>query len=240
MGDDLFPKTVLAVGAHPDDLEIQIGGTLAKYAQLGSQVIMAIATDGSAGHMCISSNKLAEIRHKEARAASDVIGAKFYWLGYQDELIADDISTRLTFVELIRKSKPDIILTHSPNDYHPDHRTVSKLVLDASFLSGLPNVKTATSAHLGVQPIYYWDTMTGIGFSPTEYVDVSIFYEIKKEMLSKHVSQIKWLLDHDGIDIFSTMFINAQYRGLQCGTSLAEAFCQDKSWPRLRSYRVLP
>jgi N-acetylglucosamine malate deacetylase 1 len=235
-----LPQRILAIGAHPDDLEIQVGGTLARYVQSGCHVTMAIATDGSAGHMEIKADELAVIRHREAQDAANIIGADFIWLGYRDELIADDIPTRLTFVELIRKFRPDIIFTHTPDDYHPDHRTVSKLVFDASFLSGLPNVQTETTVHPGVQPLFYWDTMTGVNFQPTEFVDISDTFDKKKEMLSKHVSQVKWLMDHDGMNVLETIHLNAEYRGQQCGVKLAEAFRPEQSWPRLRTYRLLP
>ncbi len=75
------PLRVLAVGAHPDDLEIICAGTLARYAQRGDQIIMAIATDGSAGHMEIPPAELVQIRYDEAKQAADLIGAEFYWLG---------------------------------------------------------------------------------------------------------------------------------------------------------------
>ena len=235
-----FPQRVLAVGAHPDDLEVQVAGTLARYAHMGCHVTMAVATDGSAGHMEIMAEELAAIRKKEAYESASLIGADFHWLGYKDELIADDIPTRLAFVELIRIYRPDVIFTHAPNDYHPDHRTVSKLVFDASFLSGLPNVQTNSPAHPGVQPLYYWDTMGGVAFEPTEFVDISNFFTQKSAMLSKHVSQIKWLMDHDGMDVLSTIRVNAEFRGQQCGVELAEAFRAEPAWPRLRAYRLLP
>ena len=99
-----FPTRILAVGAHPDDLEILGGGTLARYARQGAQVSMAIATDGSAGHMLIPADELAEIRHDEAARAAALIGADFYWLGYRDEQLFEDIPTRLRFY---RPDPPD-------------------------------------------------------------------------------------------------------------------------------------
>ena len=233
-------KRILAVGAHPDDLEIQMAGTLIKYAQAGCHVVMAIATDGSAGHMLIPADELAEIRKKEASDSAGLIGAQSEWMGLKDELLANDIETRLKFVDLIRKTKPDIIFTHSPDDYHPDHCTLSQLIFDASFLSGLPNVETRFEAHLGVQPLYYFDTMAGIKFQPTEYVDISDVIDKKSEMLSKHESQIKWLKDHDNMDMIKASRIFSEYRGMQCGVPMAEGFRSETSWPRIRTYRILP
>lgn len=233
-------RRVLAVGAHPDDLEILAGGTLAKFAGQGVQMCMAIATDGCAGHMVIPADELVEIRQAEARLSAEIIGAEFYWLGYSDELIFEDISTRLRFVDLIRQARPDLILTHDPQDYHPDHRAVSRLVFDASFLAGLPNIKTGQPVHPGVQPLYYFDVLSGLNFLPTEFVDIGETFEIKRRMLGCHESQLKWLKDHDGINALDFIDIMAHSRGLQCGVTLAEGFRCEPSWGRMRPYRILP
>jgi LmbE family N-acetylglucosaminyl deacetylase len=235
-----FPKCILAIGAHPDDLEIQCGGTLAHFVKRGTVVCMAIATNGSAGHMLITPKKLAQIRRQEAEMSAAKIGANLFWPGYDDELIANDIETRLAFVQLIRQAKPDLIITHDPQDYHPDHRVVSRLVFDASFLSGLPNIKTKSPFHPGVQPLIYFDTFGGVGFQPSEYVDISDTFETKREMLACHISQVKWMKDHDQLDILEIIEIHGRERGLQCGVEFAEAFRSETAWPRLRSYRLLP
>ncbi|MCZ7545518.1 MAG: PIG-L family deacetylase [Anaerolineae bacterium] len=80
-------KSVLAVGAHPDDIEILCAGTLARYAQAGVRVVIGVATDGSAGHMAIPPDELAGIRRAEAERAAAVIGAELIWMGYTDELL---------------------------------------------------------------------------------------------------------------------------------------------------------
>ena len=235
-----FPQRVLAIGAHPDDLEILGGGTLARYAQQGAAISMAIATDGSAGHMLIPADELAEIRRSEAAKAAGLIGADFYWLGYRDEHLFEDIPTRLRIVDLIRQTRPDVILTHNPQDYHPDHRAVSRLVFDASFVSGLPNVKTQHLFHPGVAPLFYFDSFGGTNFIPTEFVDISETFAIKHEMLACHESQVKWLKDHDQIDVLNVIEITSRSRGLQCGVPYAEGYSSEKSWPRQKPYRVLP
>jgi len=233
-------KRVLAVGAHPDDLEILCGGTLAKFAGQGVQVDMAVATDGSAGHMVIPPAELAAIRRQEAINAAAVIGAKLHWLGYTDELLFEDIPTRLRFVELVRETKPDLILTHDPDDYHPDHRVVSRLVFGASFVSGLPNVKTNLPAHPGVQPLYYFDVLTGINFSPGEFVDITDTQAIKKQMLECHASQLTWLEEHHSVNGLDFIDVMGRSRGMQCGVAFAEAFRPLMGWGRLRPYRLLP
>lgn len=231
---------VLAIGAHPDDLEILCAGTLARYAQTGHQVVMCVATDGTAGHMEIKPPELAQIREREARAAADVIKAEFIWLGFPDELIFNDRATRLAFVDAIRRARPDVIITHSPDDYHPDHRMVNRLVFDASFVASLPNIETDQPAHPAVPPIYYMDTLAGKGFHPTEYVDISTTMELKRQMLACHASQLTWLKEHDDIDIVEFMEVVARTRGFQCNVPYAEGFRQEDVWPRTPAERILP
>jgi LmbE family N-acetylglucosaminyl deacetylase len=233
-------KRVLAVGAHPDDLEILCAGTLAKYASSGVQVVMAVATDGSAGHMVIPPDELARVRRAEAHSAAEKIGAEFLWMGYTDELLFEDIQTRLRVVYMIRVARPDVIFSHDPHDYHPDHRVLSRLVFDASFLAGVPYVRTEHEAHPGVQALYYFDVLAGADFMPTEYVDITETYAIKRDMLACHQSQVTWLKDHDNIDVLDFMTVMARSRGLQCGTLYAEGFRPEPGWGRPRPYRVLP
>jgi LmbE family N-acetylglucosaminyl deacetylase len=231
---------ILAVGAHPDDLEILCAGTLARYAQEGHQLVMCVATDGTAGHMVIKPPELARIREREARAAAEVIDAEFIWLGFPDELIFNDRETRLTFVDAIRQAKPDVIITHAPDDYHPDHRVVSSLVFDTSFIASLPNIETNQPAHSIVPPLYYMDTLAGKGFHPTEYVDIGSTIDIKRQMLACHQSQLKWLKDHDNIDVIEFMEVVARTRGFQCNVLYAEGFRQADVWPRTPPDRLLP
>lgn len=93
---------VLAIGAHPDDLEILCGGTLARFAQRGDPVTMLVMSDGSAGHAQIPAPELAAIREREARAAAAVIGAELVWLGLPDEFVFNDEPTRRRLLDAIR------------------------------------------------------------------------------------------------------------------------------------------
>src|SRR2546427_3830314 len=231
---------VLAIGAHPDDLEILSGGTLARFAARGDAVTMLVMTDGSAGHAEIPATELAVIREQEARAAAAVIGAEFVWLGLPDEFVFNDEPTRRRLLEAIRAARPDLILTHDPDDYHPDHRATSRAVFDASFVMGLPNVETPSPPHPGVAPLYYFDTLAGVGFQPAEYVDITGTFATKRSMLAAHDSQVAWLRHHDAIDIQGFMETVARFRGLQCGGDYAEAFRPAHAWPRLRPERFLP
>lgn len=231
---------ILGIGSHPDDLEILCGGTLAKYTSLNHKVTMAIVTDGSAGSRDHPVDELRKIRRKEAENSAQIIGAKLIWLGELDELFFEDKETRYKIVDIIRESKPDVIITHSPNDYHPDHQEVSKAVLNASFISSLPNINTQFPNHEVVCPLYYMDTLVGVNFQPQEYVDISDFFENKKKMLACHSSQIKWMKAHDKIDILELIETTARYRGYQCGVKYAESFQTAPYWLRNKPERLLP
>lgn len=231
---------VLAIGAHPDDLEILCGGTLARCARRGDDVTMLIMTDGSAGHAQIPAAELAVIREREARAAAAVIGAEIVWLGLPDEFVFNDEPTRRRLLDAIRAARPDLILTHAAVDYHPDHVATHRAVFDTSFIVGLPNVVTPSPPHPGVPPLFYFDTLAGVGFLPTEYVDVTETFDVKQEMLRQHASQVEWLLHHDGIDILAFMKTVARFRGLQCGVTYAEGLAAAHVWPRVQPRRLLP
>lgn len=232
---------VLAVGAHPDDLEILCGGTLARYVLEGHEVVMCNATLGNRGSFVHTSAEIAEIRLAEARRAAEVAGAEHVTLGFTDgEVSAADPEQRRAVVDLVREARPDVILTHAPNDYMSDHNEVSKLVFDCSFHATLPLLETAKPHHGTVTPIYYMDTVMGVGFLPTEYVDVSATIETKVAMLEAHESQLTWLRDHDGIDVVEQMRTTTRFRGQQCGVAYAEGFAPCLTWLRGTTRRLLP
>ena len=232
---------VLAVGAHPDDLEILCGGTLVRFAREGHDVVMCNATLGNRGSFEHSSDAIAEIRLEEARRAARLAGAEHTTLGFTDgEVDASSRDQRTAVVDLVRDVRPDLILTHSPHDYMSDHNEVSRLVFDCSFHATLPLLETAKPHHDTVTPIYYMDTVMGIGFQPTEYVDVSGVIDTKVAMLEAHQSQVTWLRDHDGVDIVEQMKTTTRFRGQQCGVAYAEGFVPCLTWLRGTTQRLLP
>lgn len=231
---------VLAVGAHPDDLEILCAGTLAKYARRGDAVVMCYATNGNQGHFVIQPPELARIRCEEARRSTQVIGAEFLWLDLPDQLVEEDLPTRLKFIEMVRQARPDLVLTHHPDDYIMDHRRVSRLVFEATFVATVAHVQTGSPHHTKTPPIYYMDSLAGVEFLPEEFVDISDTIELKREMLSQHQSQVQWLKEHDNIDILEFVDTVARFRGLQCGVRHAEGFRGLRAWGRISPERLLP
>jgi LmbE family N-acetylglucosaminyl deacetylase len=232
---------VLAVGAHPDDLEILCGGTLARFVREGHEVVMCHASLGNRGSFVHTSEEIARIRGAEARRAAELAGAEYATLGFSDaEINAADTGQQRAVVDLVRDARPDLIITHYPDDYMSDHDEISKLVFDCSFHATLPLYETGKPHHSLVTPIYYMDTVMGLGFVPTEYVDVTETIDTKTAMLEAHASQVEWLRDHDGIDVVDEMRTATRYRGQQCGVRYAEGFVPCRQWLRGTTRRLLP
>ena len=132
------------------------------------------------------------------------------------------------------------MITHSPEDYSPDLLAVSKLVCNASLLASMFGYKTKEKPMNVAAPIYFMDTFAGIDFAPTDYVDISDAIQTKIDMLWKHESVLKWLLDKKGVDFEDFVRISAHYRGIQCGVAYAEAFHTYHKWMYVRPERLLP
>ena len=232
---------VLAVGCHPDDLEIGCGGTLAKYVDTGHEVFMCHVVNGDMGHSVIDPGELRRIRTAEAEKAGEVIGATEVINIDIGDLKVDshDIETVKKVIEVVRHVRPDVIITHSPEDYMTDHVETGKLVFNASFSSSVPHFGPGESHGL-IAPLYYMDTLAGVNFMPEEYVDVTGTIERKLEAVSMHESQVKWMLDHDGIDFIDFVRTVSKFRGLQSGVRFAEGFRSCRTWPRQTTNRLLP
>lgn len=231
---------VLAVGAHPDDLEILCAGTLAKYAARGDQVIMAVATNGEVGSTTLPKEEIAAIRRREAQASANLIGAEFIWMGYPDEFLFSTLETRLDFLNLVRKARPDVILAHAPVDYHPDHRTSGQILWDIRVMTTVPNIVTEAPPCDRIPEIYYFDTLAGIDFVPQYYVDISETFEMKKAMLACHRSQSAWLENQYDMNYMQFIEYTCRYRGVQCGVKYAECFQVSPTWPKLHKPPLLP
>lgn len=232
--------TVMGIGAHPDDLELFCGGTLAKYANLGWRVFMCHATNGDKGHFNIPPDQLGEVRRKEALNAARAIDAEAIFLNLPDGEIEVDVKTRALFIDAIRQCRPHVIITHPTEDYHGDHEAVSRLVIAASFFAGVTHIKTTHETFEHIPHIYFMDTYAGVNFNPEEYVDIGNYINKKTEMLKAHESQLQWLKEHDQIDVLTLMDVSARYRGFQCMTVYAEGFKAYRSSLRIGTTRLLP
>jgi LmbE family N-acetylglucosaminyl deacetylase len=231
---------VLAFGAHPDDLEILCAGTLAKYAQRGDSVTLAVATNGEVGSAVLPKHEIAEIRRHEAQAAANVIGAALVWMDFPDEFLFSTPESRLRFLDVVRLARPDVVFTHAPTDYHPDHRATGQMVWDIRVMTTVPNIATPHPPGDKIPEIFYMDTVAGIDFQPEQYVDISDTFHLKQEMLACHKSQATWLENQYQMSYLDFIEYISRYRGLQCGVRYAECFRPSPTWPKWSKPSLLP
>jgi LmbE family N-acetylglucosaminyl deacetylase len=233
---------ILCVAAHPDDIEILCAGTLIRYAREGHQVTMAIFTSGNMGDTLIQPEELGNIREKEARAAAALIDAKVIWGGVMDEHVFPNEEQRHLMIDILREADPDVIFTHSPNDYHPDHRYVSQLVFDSYFQKGLPFIpgQSKPACRFGHAQLYYMDNLGGIGFLPSEYVDITEVLNIKQQMLACHKSQLEAMQQLANTNLAEMVEVQARFRGLAAGCRYAEGFTRLDAYQRGLTSRILP
>ena len=233
--------TVLVVSAHPDDMEIACAGTLLKCKERGDRVVVCHLSDGNMGHEIIQPDELGKMRCQEAKNSGDLGGFETIWGGFHDlDIYDNNKEARDKVVDVIRKVNPDFIITHNPDDYMPDHTATSRLVFDACFAATVPHYETGEKKVSRLTPIYYMDTLAGVEFNPTEYVDVTPYIDKKLEMLNCHESQIVWMRDHDNIDFPDMVKTCCRYRGYQCGADYAEGFRQCHVYLKGTTKRLLP
>jgi LmbE family N-acetylglucosaminyl deacetylase len=131
---------VIMIGAHPDDCDLQFGGTAILFAQMGHHVKFVSMTNGDAGHHEMGGGQLAKRRMAEAKEAGKRFGVEYLVMDNHDGELMPTLENRLKIIREIRKWNADIVITHRPNDYHPDHRYTSMLVQDAAYMVIVPNV----------------------------------------------------------------------------------------------------
>lgn len=236
---------VLAIGCHPDDLEINCFGTLAIHAKRGDEVYICNIANGCMGDMLNPPEVTAAIRLKEAKAAAEKIGAKEYiCLGVDDLSVNSYDEEQLKkVVDVIRKVRPDYILSHGIDgymDYQRDHNEAASLVFNASFVATIPNYKSKYPVYENITPIYFFEPSASNAFRPTDYVDISDVIDLKLEALRCHESQVKWLMEHVSKDVVETTKATAMFRGRLCKTKYAEAFKRCDQVLRMTPKRMLP
>jgi len=129
---------IIAFGAHPDDAEFRLAGTAAKWAALGHHVKLVSVTNGDIGHWAMAGGPLAQRRTAEVLEAARRLGTTAEVLDIHDGELLPTLENRKKIVRLIRDWKADVVFSHRPNDYHPDHRYTGILVQDAAFMVTVP------------------------------------------------------------------------------------------------------
>jgi N-acetylglucosamine malate deacetylase 1 len=233
-----MPNSVLALFAHPDDVEFLCAGTLALLALRGWRVTIITATPGDCGSAEVPGDEISAIRRKEAAQAAALLGADYFCLEERDLAIDYNTSTRRKFTEAIRRTQPDLVLTHPLADYMADHEIVGRLVRDAAFAAPMPNFQAGSAASLPHIPhLYYADPLTiADADSPvpptTCQVDITTVMDTKRQMLSRHQSQRDWLRRQHGVDEYLRLQEEiARRRGASAGCEFAEGFQQHRGHP---------
>lgn len=190
------PLRLLVIGAHPDDCEIKAGGLASYYRANGHTVKYVSVTNGCSGHQSLLPGPLAERRLAETAAVSELTGIEYEVLDHRDGHLQPTLEARFRLIALIRRWKPDLILTHRPNDYHPDHRATSTLVCDAAYMVIVPHIVPEVPA-LRVNPIiaYLSDNFQRPApFAPSVVIDVEPVLDQILDQMACHVSQFfEWL-----------------------------------------------
>lgn len=206
MSDSSEMVNILAIGAHPDDVEYGCGGTLIKYIKAGHKVFLYIATRGSYGGED-------SLRAKEMEASADLMGASdLFWGGYTDTQIplSQDLISEIE--DIIQKVRPKFIFTHWNDDTHQDHRNLTACTLSATRY--IPN-------------FLFYEVPTSQNFNPNVYVDITEVLDEKLDLLKAHASQVTKtnILDTTILDIAKSA---ATFRGIQARVRYAEGFTSQR------------
>jgi N-acetylglucosamine malate deacetylase 1 len=195
-----YKLNIVVIGAHPDDPE-KVGGTAYKWIQKGHNVVLVSVTNGNAGHQTLKADELARVRKEESRRAGEAIGAKYIVMDINDAELMPTLENRWKIIRIIREHKADIVITHRPYDYHPDHRYTATLVLDAAYMVTVPSV-VPDVPHLERNPVFLYmsDGFTQpLPFKPDICVDIDDAIEKKMDMYHQHTSQMyEWLPFNSG------------------------------------------
>jgi LmbE family N-acetylglucosaminyl deacetylase len=187
---------LLILGAHPDDADFHAGGLATRYRALDYPVKLVSLTDGAMGHQTEFGPRLAARRKAEAAAAGQVIGAEYEVWEHPDGALLPSLELRHRIIAEIRRFRPDLVLTHRPNDYHPDHRAAGQAVQDASYLVTVPGIVPELPI-VPRDPIvaYMVDRFTKpCPLQPDVVLDVTAQVDTIVRMLACHESQVfDWL-----------------------------------------------
>jgi len=226
----LHPKIVLGIAAHPDDLDVGAGGTIAQFAAEGAEIHYLILTDGGKGSddPLMTSSQLTEIRHAEQQVALQIVGGRsITFLDYPDGELEVTMELKKEIVKAIRRIKPDVVITMDPTVIysaargiinHPDHRAAGQATLDAVFPLARDRLTFPELYEAGFEP-HKTATILLVNFNESNFsVDITDTFEKKRQALKAHVSQFG---DLEGSTWLHDMAVEADQKA---GYALAENF----------------
>ena len=193
---------ILAIGAHPDDIEFGCGGALIKYTQKGHRLFLLVMTGGGMGGT-------SAVRIKEQQASGEILAAeKIFWGGYEDTQLIVDTELIGKIEAVIAEVKPDFIFCNFPDDTHQDHRHLAQAIMSATRY---------------IRNVLFYEGPTTQNFNPQVFVDISDTLERKVEALKAHKSQVMKTNIED-LSIVEVAHSSANFRGIQGRVKYAEAF----------------
>ena len=224
---------VLALMAHPDDIEITCAGTLLHLKDAGWDVHLATMTAGDLGSATLGSAAISRVRRREAAASAALLGADYTCLEFKDLTITYGETGKRLISGLLRAVRPDLLITHPPRDYMADHEETCRIAREAVFCSTIPNWTAVVPKRLArgrkalppcdhMPVVLYADPIDLVDHAgaqvPVEYlVDISSVVERKAEMLAAHASQREWLRAQHGEDEYLHWM-------RRCGVARAKGF----------------
>jgi N-acetylglucosamine malate deacetylase 1 len=202
-------KVAIAIGAHPDDIEFSMAGTLLMLKQKGYEIHYLNLASGNCGSVQYNAAMTRSIRNTEGRAAAKVLGAHFHASLTDDLEILYDLGLLRALAAVIREVKPGVVLTHSPQDYMEDHMNTCRLVVSAAFTRGMPNFKTVPPRPTADREVTVYHALPhGLcdqlrrPIIPGAYVNTTSMHKTQLKALESHKSQQNWLDVSQGLNSY--------------------------------------
>lgn len=231
-------KIAMAIAAHPDDIEFMMAGTLILLSEQGYDINYMNLSTGNCGSLEHDSLSTTKIRMEEAQDSARIIGAKYHPPLCDDFEILYERRLLQKLTSVIRRVKPNIILTHSPSDYMEDHTNTSRLTTTAAFTRGIPNFVTDEPAVANYNCSIYHALPHGLldplrrKVLPEIFIDTASVQSIKRKALQAHVSQQSWLEDSQKMNSYIQTMENFS---LDIG-SMSNEFKHAEGWRRHLHY----
>ena len=234
---------ILALFAHPDDVELACAGTLLKYKKQGHKIFIGLSTSGDQGtNVYDSREEIGAIREKEQLEAAKYYDAEVRFCRFHDQRLFDTEEVRISLLDTIRWANPDVIFTHYPGDPSVDHRITGQMVADL-ILSLASTLQPANEAPITKTPTLFFADFYSPDFIPEVYVDITDEMDDKLAALACHESQIAWMKRVATLEEYDVtkapLTINA-FRGLLVGCKYAEAFTAHRIQGYMPDFKLLP